>query len=64
MSRPPVRRVCRRAEIVREAVLELTYTTHDMAPFARDMGHVDEASEVLPPFCWEPDPNAPGEEEP
>ena len=24
-------------EIVREAVLELTYTAHDMAPFARDM---------------------------
>ncbi len=43
------------AEIVREAVLELTYTAHDMAPFARDMGHVDEAGEVLPPFRWEPD---------
>ena len=42
-------------EIVREAVLELTYTAHDMAPFARDMGHVDEAGEVLPPFRWEPD---------
>ena len=26
------------AEIVREAVLELTYTAHDMAPFARDLG--------------------------
>ncbi len=35
------------AEIVCEAVLELTYTAHDMAPFARDMGHVDEADEVL-----------------
>ena len=42
-------------EIVREAVLELTYTAHDMAPFARDMGHVDEAGEVLPPFRWNPD---------
>ena len=42
-------------EIVREAVLELTYTAHDMAPFARDMGHVDGAGEVLPPFRWEPD---------
>ena len=42
-------------KIVREAVLELTYTAHDMAPFARDMGHVDEAGEVLPPFRWEPD---------
>ena len=43
------------AEIVREAVLELTYTAHDMAPFARDMGHVDGAGEVLPPFCWDED---------
>ena len=43
------------AEIVREAVLELTYTAHDMAPFARDMGHVDAAGEVLPPFRWDED---------
>lgn len=42
-------------EIVREAVLELTYTAHDMAPFARDMGHVDGAGEVLPPFVWDED---------
>jgi hypothetical protein len=41
------------AEIIRAAVLELTYTAHDMAPFARDMGHVDEAGEVLPPFIWD-----------
>ena len=41
--------------IVREAVLELTYTAHDMAPFARDMGHVDKAGEVLPPFRWDDD---------
>ena len=41
------------AEIVREAVLELTYTAHDMAPFARDLGHLDEAGEVLPPFPWD-----------
>lgn len=40
------------ADIVREAVLELTYTAHDMAPFARDMGHVDASGEVLPPFIW------------
>ena len=39
-------------EIVRDAVLELTFTAHDMAPFARDMGHVDEAGEVKPPFTW------------
>ena len=43
------------AEIVREAVLELTYTAHDMAPFARDMGHVDEAGEVKAPFPWNED---------
>ena len=43
------------AEIVRETVLELTYTAHDMAPFARDMGHLDEAGEVLPPFPWDTD---------
>ena len=42
-------------EIVREAVLELSYTAHDMAPFARDLGHVDEAGEVLPPFRWNDD---------
>ena len=40
-------------EIVREAVLELTYTAHDMASFARDMGHVDAAGDVLPPFVWD-----------
>lgn len=43
------------ADIVREAVLELTYTAHDMAPFARDMGHVDEGGNVLPPFVWDED---------
>ena len=42
-------------EIVREAVLELTYTAHDMVPFARDMGHVDEAGKVKPPFPWNED---------
>ena len=34
-------------------MLELTYTAHDMAPFARDMGHVDAAGDVLPPFVWD-----------
>ena len=42
-------------EIVREAVLELTYTADDMAPFAHDMGYVDEDGEVLPPFRWDED---------
>ncbi len=35
------------AEIVRDAVLELTYTAHDMAPFARDLGYEG------PPFQWD-----------
>ena len=42
-------------EIVREAVLELTYTAHDMAPFARDMGHIDDTGRVKPPFLWDED---------
>ena len=41
------------AEIVREAVLELTYTAHDMAPFAADLGHVDSEGEVMSPFPWD-----------
>ncbi len=39
--------------IVEETVLELTYTAHDMAPFARDMGYVDDAGQVKPPFIWD-----------
>lgn len=41
------------ADIVKAAVLELTYTAHDMAPFARDMGYVDDKGDVLPPFIWD-----------
>ena len=41
------------AEIVRDAVLELTYTAHDMVPFARDLGYVDETGAVRPPFRWD-----------
>ncbi|HEX5957243.1 MAG TPA: hypothetical protein VFY92_01125, partial [Hyphomicrobiaceae bacterium] len=41
------------ADIVRDAVLELTYTAHDMAPFARDLGHVDKKGNVRPPFIWD-----------
>ena len=41
------------AEVVRKAVLELTYTAHDMAPFAHDMGYVDDAGAVKPPFTWD-----------
>ena len=42
-------------EIVRDAVLELTYTAHDMAPFARDLGYVDESGQVKSPFVWDED---------
>ncbi len=40
------------ADIVREAVLELSYTAHDMAPLAADLSHVDDAGKVRPPFPW------------
>ncbi|MCK1715216.1 restriction endonuclease [Bradyrhizobium sp. 143] len=40
-------------EIVREAVLELTYTANDMTPFALDLGHVDSMGKVKPPFKWD-----------
>ena len=33
-------------ELVRDHVLRLTYTAHDMAPFARDLGYHG------PPFVW------------
>ena len=55
-SHVPVRAIrfpCSRSLIVREAVLELTYTAHDMAPFARDLGYVDETGGVKPPFVWD-----------
>ena len=35
------------ADLVRDHVLRLTYTAHDMAPFARDLGHHG------PPFPWD-----------
>ena len=41
------------AGIIREAVLELTYTAHDMAPFAADLGYVDDTGAVKPPFRWD-----------
>ncbi len=43
----------RLADFVSERVLELTYTAHDMAGFAEDMGYVDEQGEVRPPFAWD-----------
>ncbi len=35
------------ADLVQDHVLRLTYTAHDMAPFARDLGHHG------PPFPWD-----------
>ena len=43
------------ADIVRASVLELSYTAHDLASFARDLGHVDAWGAVLPPFVWDED---------
>ncbi|KQN08785.1 restriction endonuclease [Sphingomonas sp. Leaf28] len=43
------------ADIVRSAALELTYTSHDIAAFAIDMGYVDVNGRVLPPFVWDDD---------
>ena len=40
------------ADFIRDQVLRLSYTAHDLAPFARDLGHVDAAGQVLPPFTW------------
>ena len=36
-------------ELVRNHMLRLTYTAHDVAPFARDLGHDG------PPFPWNPE---------
>jgi len=41
------------AEIIRQIVLELTYTAFDMEPFAKDMGYLDEAGNVNHPFTWD-----------
>ena len=40
------------ADFVIPQVLALTYTAHDMAPFAHDLGYIDAAGKVLPPFVW------------
>jgi hypothetical protein len=41
------------ADFVCEQVLRLSYTAHDLAPFARDLGHVDAAGQALAPFAWD-----------
>lgn len=43
------------AQLIKRMVLELTYTSHDMADFARDMGLVSTDGDVLPPFAWDED---------
>lgn len=43
------------AEIVKQIALELTYTSYDMAPYARDMGYVDAEGNVRAPFVWDED---------
>ena len=43
------------ADFVIPQVLALSYTAHDLAPFARDLGYVDAEGEVLPPFVWDED---------
>ncbi|WP_024538075.1 Eco57I restriction-modification methylase domain-containing protein [Comamonas badia] len=40
------------ADFVAPQVLALSYTAHDLAPFARDMGYVDARGMVLPPIAW------------
>ena len=42
-------------QIVRDSVLELTYTARDIAPFARDMGYVGDTGAVKPPYPWDED---------
>lgn len=41
------------ADFVIPQVLALSYTAHDLAPFARDLGYVDAQGQVLPPFTWD-----------
>ncbi len=40
------------ADFIRDEVLALSYTAHDLAPFARDLGYVDADGAVKPPFPW------------
>jgi hypothetical protein len=42
------------ADFIRGEVLHLSYTAHDLAPFARDLGYVVDGK-VGPPFAWDED---------
>ena len=41
------------ADFVLAQALALSYTAHDLAPFARDLGCVDAAGQALPPMIWD-----------
>ena len=41
------------ADFILPQVLALSYTAHDLAPFARDLGYVDAQGNVLPPVAWD-----------
>lgn len=43
------------AKIVSDAILKLTYNSHAMSDFAKDMGAVDDNGVVKPPFEWDPE---------
>jgi hypothetical protein len=40
-------------DFIGERVLELSYTAHDLAGFAEDMGYVDQDGKPRPPFAWD-----------
>jgi hypothetical protein len=40
------------ADFIVPQVLALSYTAHDLAPFARDLGYVDARGDVLAPIRW------------
>ena len=42
-------------EIVHKAIVELTCAAHDMAPFARDLGYINNGGRVKSPFTWDED---------
>ena len=46
------------ADYIRHEVLALSYTAHDLADFAVDMGYVDQNGQVLPPNVFDPDDRA------
>ncbi|MDR0479864.1 MAG: hypothetical protein LBH31_08730, partial [Burkholderiaceae bacterium] len=41
------------ADFIIPQVLALSYTAHDLAPFARDLGYADSAGNPLPPIPWD-----------